>query len=206
MKYLKISTLLIVLFLSCQNEKQTDSVIQLNAVDQILQKNENFFNRLEELSATKNKKEINTKIETILNDYYDNQTDLKSKTEALNEVQNEILKQYFSDLNTKGDLTQLTDTYIGQIQNKNISESDKLFCINAIDFYQKLMNYVNLSNNTYEAKDWEDCAYRGCMNCCMYRKAQKLEDSNIVSKIWFIVKAPIKVTEWASTCGYDCIF
>ncbi|KAB1157330.1 hypothetical protein F7018_10395 [Tenacibaculum aiptasiae] len=148
MKYLKISTILIVLFLSCQIEKETDSVIQLNAVDLTLQKNENFFNRLEELSTTKNKKEINTKIETILNDYYDNQADLKSKTKSLNEIQNEILKQYFSNLNTKDNITQFTNSYTQQIQNKNISQSDKLFCINAIDFYQKLMNYVNLSNNT----------------------------------------------------------
>lgn len=205
MKYLKISTILIVLFLSCQNEKETDSVIQLNAVDQILQKNENFFNRLEELSATKNKKEINTKIETILNDYYDNQTGLNSKTESLNEVQNEILKQYFSNINTKDDLTQLTNTYIQQIQNKNISESDKLFCINAIDFYQKLMNYVNLSNNTYEAKEWEDCARRSCMNCCMYRKAQDLADSNWVDKAFFLVSAAQTTSKWFGSCLWDCI-
>ena len=200
MKYLKISTILIVLFLSCQNEKETDSVIQLTAVDQILQKNENFFNSLDELSATKNKKEINTKIEIILNDYYGKQTDLKLKTESLNEVQSEILKQYFTDLNTKDNTTQFTNSYIQQIQNKSINESDKLFCINAIDFYQKLMNYVNLSNETYEAKDWEDCAHRGCMNCCMYRKAQNLSNSNWVDKAFSQT-----TSKWFGSCLWDCI-
>ncbi|WP_420551595.1 hypothetical protein [Tenacibaculum aiptasiae] len=205
MKYLKISTILIVLFLSCQNEKETDSIIQPTAVDQIFQKNENFFNSLNELSAIENKKEINARLEVILSDYNKKQSDLKFKTESLNEVQNEILKQYFIDLETKENITQFTNIYIQQIQNKNISESDKLFCINAIDFYQKLMNYVNLGDESYEAKDWEDCAHRGCMNCCMYRKAQDLADSNWVDKAFFLVSAAQTTSKWFGSCLWDCI-
>lgn len=205
MKLLKTSILLLALFLSCQNDKETDPVLEQTSIDKIFQKNQNFFDSLSEITSTKNKEEIGSKIKIILDNYNKKESDLKLKKESLNKVQEEILNQYFIDLATQDNKSLFTNTYIQNIQNKKLSESDKLFCINAVDFYQKLMVYVNYEGNKNEARDWENCAHRGCMNCCMYRKAQNLSNSNWVDKAFFLVSAAQTTSKWFGSCLWDCI-
>ncbi|WP_299160337.1 hypothetical protein [uncultured Tenacibaculum sp.] len=205
MKFLKFSILLIVLFLSCQIEKETTPILEQTPIEKIFQKNETFFNNLNEISSIKNKKEVNYKLKITLDNYDGKETNLKLKKESLNKVQEEVLKQYFAELKAQDNKVEFSNTYIQQIQNKNIKQSDKLFCINAIDFHKKLLIYVNYEDNNNQAREWEDCAHRGCMNCCMYRKTQDLSESNWVDKALFLVSAAQTTTKWFGSCAWDCI-
>lgn len=88
-----------------------------------------------------------------------------------------------------------------------MNENDKLFCLNAIDFHRALMIYVDYdkAENNLQAKDWEDCAHRGCMDCCMYREAQALADSNLVKKVAFLLSAAESTAWMVGSCAWDYI-
>ena len=66
------------------------------------------------------------------------------------------------------------------------------------------VDYNNSENNT-QVQAERGCTHTGCTDCCMYRKAQRLSNSNFFDKAIFILTAASSTPEWFGSCGWGCI-
>lgn len=205
-----IITFICSLLLSCHSQKEEGYTVQQSFFEKIYKKNTSFFNELLVLKNFEKKEDVELKITYILNAYNKDKMYSRPKKvkEILNKQRKSILKEYFISIEKEPNINTFTKGFLVYVENLSIDIEDKEFCLKSIDFYNKLMNYIKTTgskqNNLNISYRFPPCARRGCFDCCMYRKAQELEQSNWVDKAYFLSSAAYNVAAWAASCTWTC--
>lgn len=178
----------------------------------------NFFNNISKLNY-----EEENSVESILSE--NNQILLKSglltntkidiDNKSLSVIEETILKSYVKalKLNKENSKIKVAEYYINEISKLDfLSSESRNYCIYAIGLHKNLMIFVNFEDDI-ENKSlvsnydewWTPCSRRPCLDCCMYRKSQAMNDWNWVDWAYFMTSPAANVAAWAASCGWDCL-
>lgn len=110
----------------------------------------------------------------------------------------------------EGNSVDITVFYINKLESLPLTIDEKKRLEESFTIIKDWFVYLDYdaidTGKSSTKQSWAPCAHRDCLDCCMYRKLQELESSNIVQKTWFVITAAWSTAEMASVCGYDCLF
>lgn len=179
-----------------------------NTKDNIIE-NKSFFNELDYLKSIENEKERKEKSDLFIKSLK-GEGNYKS-TEDISKTEKEIYIKFFALTNeNKKNSIFIANYFISEIEKSNINIEDKNLLIEKLVFIKDLYVYIqyNIEEN-YDNSDIQlklsGCAYRGCLDCCMYKEAKALSESNWVKKAAFLLTAAESTALWAVSCGWDCL-
>lgn len=187
-----------------------------------LLENENTNDKLKELNKKINSENLNSikisnKIENI--SFFNKiETFKKTKKNDFNQGQNKnieikflpesklILKDFFNtiSLNEEKNYKAITQLYINEIRNLTNDEEVINECLKSLTFIKDTMIYLDfgIDNSNLKAA----CGHRDCFDCCMYKKADALFNSqNWAEQAMFIYSAAVSTSVWVIDCGWNCI-
>ncbi|MBW1613466.1 MAG: hypothetical protein JRJ57_05700 [Deltaproteobacteria bacterium] len=169
--------------------------------------NIDFFTVMEKLRKANNTKKRD---EAILNL---NSFNKKSNDEDLSYEEDAILKSFIRSISNRSyeDILLISDLYISDIESLNIPSCSKKRITEIIAFYKDLKVWLNKCTEDYESntkteegrEKW-DCRVRTCVDCCIYRTLEDIED-NPVAIMYFMINIGVNTAVLGLSCAWDCI-
>lgn len=169
--------------------------------------NIDFFKGMEKLRKAKNIKDRDDAILHI------NSFTRKSNDEDLSYEEDAILKSYIRSISNRSyeEIISISDLYVSDIESLDIPYCSKERTTDIIKFYKDLKVWLNKCTKDYESNTkteegrakW-DCRSRTCIDCCMYRKLDEIED-NPVQILYFMINPGVNTAVLGLSCAWDCI-
>jgi hypothetical protein len=206
------------MFVSCDKEetklKETNNLKPelinienevMTGIAEVMQCNsqlDEVFNKIYDFESRKDQpKEY---VDGLINDFY---TIGNTSEREANEDEKSIFNSFQISMDNRGNMlaSQVAAVYINKIEDLNIERDSKNYCISRLYFYKKFLETVDFDDVNSD-RIHDDCRGRSCHNCCMYKKAKALSNSNIVARIIFYINVAPAMSQMAAVCGFDCIF
>ncbi len=180
--------------------------------------NQSFFKNISKIMLIKKKEErenmhlskndLDSLINNALERYRNNLTlkDINLKSEKkLTPKEELIFKSYFKSLSTSNlSKIKITNYYISQITNLNLSKESRQFSLNTLSFTRQLLISINYDNNKNLNNKIEN--FDDCFDGCMRGKADAVfRDGNWIDIAQFIATAAVTTAWWIGSCAWNCV-
>ena len=154
------------------------------------------------------KNDLDSLINNALERYRNNLTlkDINLKSEKkLTPKEELIFKSYFKSLNASNlSKMKITNYYISQITNLNLSKESLQFSLNTLSFTRQLLISINYDNNKNLNNKIEN--FDDCFDGCMRGKADAVfRDGNWIDIAQFIATAAVTTAWWIGSCAWNCV-
>lgn len=203
------------IMLDIENKIESNEFLVVNSFDKFDKDNKRFFEKIKNIDITDNYYQISKTVKKAVSSYnnlYKKTYTKNSSNEKLSKIEELILKSYFKSLSISmsDDNISIAEYYIEQVNEMEIPQKDKEFCLNRLSLHKNLLFFVDDSNlDVVDSRlalrqKWPPCAHRDCFDCCMYRKSQEFEKKTWVEKAWILLHLPEEIGQWIVYCIYNC--
>lgn len=137
----------------------------------------------------------------------------EAKEITIGQTERSILASYTNMISGRSysDILLISDLYICEIETFEISTQEKQVTIDIIKFNRDLEVYINSwhADAQYHSEESKmenpyNCRFHPCVECCIIDTLEEIENSDLLTRIDFVVKSAIYVPLIGIECATSC--